>query len=198
MKRIGITGGIGAGKSLVAEIIKAMGYPVYNSDERAKELTDSNPKIKEGLIHLFGEEIYQNDTLNKFALAQAIFSDESLREKVNALIHPIVREDYNLWALAQNNSFVFNESAILFETGSFKNFDAIILVYAPTELRIKRIMKRDNCSENEVLKRMNTQFSDEEKYNLTEFRILNDEQIPFLAQIEEIIFSFYKITLPLF
>ena len=190
MKRIGITGGIGAGKSLVAEIIKAMGYPVYNSDERAKELTDSNPKIKEGLIHLFGEEIYQNDTLNKFALAQAIFSDESLREKVNALIHPIVREDFNLWALAQNNSLVFNESAILFETRSFKNFDAIILVYAPKELRIQRIMKRDNCSENEVLKRMNSQFSDEEKYQLTEFRVLNDEQTPLLVQVEQIILSF--------
>lgn len=187
MKRIGITGGIGAGKSLVAEIIKAMGYPVYNSDERAKELTDSNPKIKEGLIHLFGEEIYQNDTLNKFALAQAIFSDDSLREKVNALIHPIVREDYNLWALAQNNSLVFNESAILFETRSFKNFDAIILVYAPKELRIKRIMKRDNCSENEVLKRMNSQFSDEEKFQYTELRILNDEKKPLLEQIEKII-----------
>ena len=190
MKRIGITGGIGAGKSLVAEIIKAMGYPVYNSDERAKELTEINPKIKEGLILLFGEEIYQNDTLNKFALAQAIFSDESLREKVNALIHPIVREDFNLWALAQNNSLVFNESAILFETGSFKNFDAIILVYAPKELRIKRIMKRDNCSENEVLKRMNSQFSDEEKYQLTEFRVLNDEQTPLLEQVEQIILSF--------
>ena len=189
MKRIGITGGIGAGKSLVAEIIKAMGYPVYNSDERAKELTESNPKIKEGLIHLFGEEIYQNGTLNKFALAQAIFSDESLREKVNALIHPIVREDFNLWALAQNNSLVFNESAILFETGSFKNFDAIILVYAPKELRIKRIMKRDNCSENEVLKRMNSQFSDEEKYQLTEFRVLNDEQTPLLVQVEQIILN---------
>ena len=190
MKRIGITGGIGAGKSLVAEIIKAMGYPVYNSDERAKELTESNPKIKAGLIHLFGEEIYQNDKLNKFALAQAIFSDESLREKVNALIHPIVREDFNLWALAQNNSLVFNESAILFETGSFQNFDAIILVYAPKELRIKRIMKRDNCSENEVLKRMNSQFSDEEKYQLTEFRVLNDEQTPLLKQVEQIILSF--------
>lgn len=190
MKRIGITGGIGAGKSLVAEIIKAMGYPVYNSDERAKELTESNPKIKEGLIHLFGEEIYQNGTLNKFALAQAIFSDESQREKVNALIHPIVREDFNLWALVQNNSLVFNESAILFETGSFKKFDAIILVYAPKELRIKRIMKRDNCSENEVLKRMNSQFSDEEKYQLTEFRVLNDEQTPILEQVEEIILSF--------
>jgi dephospho-CoA kinase len=190
MKRIGITGGIGAGKSLVAEIIKAMGYPVYNSDERAKELTESNPKIKEDLIHLFGEEIYQNDKLNKFALAQAIFSDESVREKVNALIHPIVREDFNLWALAQNNSLVFNESAILFETGSFKNFDAIILVYAPKELRIKRIMKRDNCSENEVLKRMNAQFSDEEKYQLTEFRVLNDEQTPLLEQVEQIILSF--------
>lgn len=190
MKRIGITGGIGAGKSLVAEIIKAMGYPVYNSDERAKELMESNPKIKEGLIHLFGVEIYQNDKLNKFALAQAIFSDESQREKVNALIHPIVREDFNLWALVQNNSLVFNESAILFETGSFKKFDAIILVYAPKELRIKRIMKRDNCSENEVLKRMNSQFSDEEKYQLTEFRVLNDEQTPILEQVEEIILSF--------
>lgn len=190
MKRIGITGGIGSGKSLVAEIIKAMGYPVYNSDERAKELTESNPKIKEGLIFLFGEEIYQNDTLNKFALAQAIFSDESLREKVNALIHPIVREDFNLWALAQNNSLIFNESAILFETGSYKNFDAIILVFAPIELRIQRIMKRDNCSENEVLKRMNSQFSDEEKYQLTEFRVLNDEQTPLLVQVEEIILNF--------
>ena len=190
MKRIGITGGIGAGKSLVAEIIKAMGYPVYNSDERAKELTDSNPKIKEGLIFLFGEEIYQNGTLNKFAVAQAIFSDETLREKVNALIHPIVREDFNLWALAQNNSLVFNESAILFETGSFKNFDAIILVYATKELRIQRIMKRDNFSENEVLKRMNSQFSDEEKYQLTEFRVLNDEQTPLLEQVEQIILSF--------
>ena len=190
MKRIGITGGIGAGKSLVAEIIKAMGYPVYNSDERAKELTDSNPKIKEGLIHLFGEEIYQNGTLNKFALAQAIFSDESFREKVNALIHPIVREDFNNWALAQNNSLIFNESAILFETGSYKNFDAIILVFAPIKLRIQRIMKRDNCSENEVLKRMNSQFSDEEKYQLTEFRVLNDEQTPLLKQVEQIILSF--------
>ena len=189
MKRIGITGGIGAGKSLVAEIIKAMGYPVYNSDERAKELTDSNPKIKEGLIHLFGEEIYQNGPLNKFALAQAIFSDESSREKVNALIHPIVREDFNNWALAQNNSLIFNESAILFETGSYKNFDAIILVFAPIELRIQRIMKRDNCSENEVLKRMNSQFSDEEKYQLTEFRVLNDEQTPLLVQVEKIILN---------
>ena len=193
MKRIGITVGIGAGKSLVAEIIKAMGYPVYNSDERAKELTETNPKIKEGLIHLFGGEIYQNDTLNKFALAQAIFSDDSLREKVNALIHPIVREDFNLWALAQNNSLVFNESAILFETGSFKNFDAIILVYAPKEIRIQRIMKRDNCSENEVLKRMNSQFSDEEKYQLTEFRVLNDEQTPLLVQVEKIILN---VSLP--
>ena len=190
MKRIGITGGIGAGKSLVAEIIKAMGYPVYNSDERAKELTDSNPKIKEGLIHLFGEEIYQNETLNKFALAQAIFSDDSLREKVNALIHPIVREDFNLWALAQNTELVFNESAILFETGADKNFDAIILVHAPKELRIKRIMKRDNCSENEVLKRMNSQFSDEEKFQYTELRIVNDEQTPLLTQVEQIILSF--------
>lgn len=190
MKRIGITGGIGAGKSLVAEIIKAMGYPVYNSDERAKELTESNPKIKEGLIHLFGEEIYQNDTLNKFALAQAIFSDDSLRDKVNTLIHPIVREDFNLWTLAQNTELVFNESAILFETGSFKNFDAIILVHAPKELRIKRIMKRDNSSENEVLKRMDSQFSDEKKYQLTEFRIVNDEQTPLLTQVEQIILSF--------
>ena len=190
MKRIGITGGIGAGKSLVAEIIKAMGYPVFNSDERAKELTEQDPKIKEGLIHLFGEEIYQNETLNKFALAQAIFSDDSLREKVNALIHPIVREDFNLWALAQNTELVFNESAILFETGADKNFDAIILVHAPKELRIKRIMKRDNSSENEVLKRMDSQFSDEEKFQYTELRIVNDEQTPLLTQVEQIILSF--------
>lgn len=190
MKRIGITGGIGAGKSLVAEIIKAMGYLVYNSDESAKELTEQDPKIKAGLIYLFGEEIYQNDKLNKFALAQAIFSDDSLREKVNALIHPIVRDDFKLWTLAQNTDLVFNESAILFETGSFKNFDAIILVYAPTELRIERIMKRDKSKRDEVIKRMSAQLSDEEKYQLTEFRVLNDEQTPLLVQVEQIILRF--------
>lgn len=187
MKKIGITGGIGAGKSHVAKIIQAMGYPVYNSDERAKELTAVNSDIKKGLIDLFGDSIYEKGKLNKTALAKIIFSNESNREKVNSLIHPIVRADFDQWATEQRSELVFNESALLFETGSYKNFAAIILVHAPKDIRIERIMKRDKCTRDEVIKRMNAQLADEEKKLRTKFQISNDGKSPLLMQVENVI-----------
>lgn len=187
MKRIGLTGGIGSGKSFIAQIIEHMGYPVYYSDTRSKELTKSNPTIKMGLISLFGEQVYEENQLNSELIASKIFNDDELRTKVNELIHPMVRKDFENWTLNQKSALVFNEAAILFETGAFKNFDATILVCAPLELKIKRVTKRENCSREDVLERMSKQWSDEEKLKLVDHSIFNDNQTPVLVQLEEVI-----------
>jgi dephospho-CoA kinase len=187
MKRIGLTGGIGSGKSFIAQIIEHMGYPVYYSDARAKELTKSNPTIKMGLISLFGEEVYEGNQLNSELIASKIFNDDELRTTVNELIHPIVRADFENWALNQKSALVFNEAAILFETGAYRNFEATILVCAPMELKIERVMKRENCSREAVLERMSKQWSDEEKMKLADFIINNDECDPILTQLEHVL-----------
>ena len=187
MKRIGLTGGIGSGKSFVANILEHMGFPVYYSDTQSKELTKSNPSIKRGLISLFGEEVYSDNELNTQLVATKIFQNEKMRQKVNELIHPIVRKDFDNWAMNQKSALVFNEAAILFETGAYRNFDATILVCAPMELKIQRVMKRENCSKEDVLARMSKQWSDEEKMKLADYTILNDNQFPLLIRLEEII-----------
>jgi len=184
MKRIGITGGIGSGKSFIANILEHMGFPVYYSDLRSKELTKSNPSIKTGLISLFGEEVYSDNELNTQLVATKIFQNEEMRQKVNELIHPIVRKDFEDWVTNQKSTLVFNEAAILFETGSYKNFDANILICAPLELKIKRVMKRENCSKEDVLARMSKQWSDDEKSKLADFIINNDDCDPILTQLE--------------
>ena len=187
MKRIGITGGIGSGKSFIATIIERMGYPVYYSDVRSKELTNAHPVIRQGLIDLVGENVYFGGELDKKVLATAIFSNDELRLKVNQLIHPIVRQDFEDWAKAQTSDLIFNEAAILFETGAYRNFDATILVYAPEELRLKRVLKRDIITKEEVLARMNNQMNDNEKRKMTSLQILNDGESPLLKQLEEVI-----------
>jgi dephospho-CoA kinase len=189
MKRIGITGGIGSGKSFIATIIERMGYPVYYSDVRSKELTNAHPVIRQGLIDFVGENVYFGGELDKKVLASAIFSNDELRMKVNQLIHPIVRQDFEDWAKAQTSDLIFNEAAILFETGAYRNFDATILIYAPEELRLKRVLKRDIITKEEVIARMKNQMSDEEKLKMTSYSILNDGEIPVLKQLEEVIES---------
>lgn len=184
MKRIGLTGGIGSGKSFIANILEHMGFPVYYSDLRSKELTKSNPSIKMGLISLFGEDVFIDGQLNTQLVATKIFENEELRQKVNQLIHPIVRKDFDDWATNQHSELVFNEAAILFETGAYKNFEANILICAPLELKIERVMKRENCSKEEVMDRMSKQWSDEDKMKLADFVINNDECNPILTQLE--------------
>jgi dephospho-CoA kinase len=187
MKRIGITGGIGSGKSFIATIIERMGYPVYYSDVRSKELTNAHPIIRKGLIDLVGENVYFGGELDKKVLATAIFSNDELRLKVNQLIHPIVRQDFEDWSNSQKSDLIFNEAAILFETGAYRNFDATILVYAPEDLRLKRVLKRDIITKEEVLARMNNQMNDNEKRKMTSLQILNDGESPILIQIETIL-----------
>lgn len=184
--KVGITGGIGSGKSFVCQILEKMGYPVYYSDVESKRLTATSPKIKEGLIQLLGEEVFVENTLNKLFLASKLFQDDTIREKVNQLIHPIVRADFQEWANRQKSEIVFNEAAILIETGSYKTLDFTVLVTASKELRIQRTMKRDGISREDVLARMSKQWEDEEKIKLADFVVFNDDR-PLLIQIEQLL-----------
>lgn len=183
--KIGITGGIGSGKSYIGSIFEKMGYPVYYSDKASKQLTVTNDTIRNGLIRLLGETVYQNNELNKAFLASKLFQDDAIREQVNAIIHPVVRADFNEWAERQKTPLVFNEAAILIETGSYRTLDFTVVVTADKEIRIQRTMTRDNISREEVLARMSKQWEDEEKIKYTDFLVYNDER-PLLTQLEAI------------
>lgn len=184
MKRIGLTGGIGSGKSYIARILEKMGYPVYYSDEQSKALTDTHPLIREKLIGRFGREIYTEQGLNRKLLAEFIFASEEHRLFVNELIHPLVRNNFEHWCLEQRSPIVFNEAAILFETGAYRQFDGTLLVVAPLELRIERVMQRDRCSQKEVEERMKSQWSDEQKIPLATAVITSNGKFPLVSQIE--------------
>lgn len=192
MKFIGITGGIGSGKSFVAQIIERMGYPVFNADKEARILMNSHPIISETLIDWFGKEIYSNGELNREKMATLIFHDEQMRSKVNQLVHPLVREAFVNWASSQNKPLVFNEAAILYETDAYKKFHEIILVTAPLSLRITRVMKRDGISEEQIRDRMEAQWSDDKKLSFGPYEIINDNRLPLLSQIEEVIEQLLK------
>ncbi|MFM7565544.1 MAG: dephospho-CoA kinase [Flavobacteriales bacterium] len=187
MKRIGLTGGIGSGKSYIAGILQKMGFPVYFSDHRAKTILQERSAIKALLSRRFGEAIFVNDELDKKALATVIFSSEENRIFINELIHPLVREDFDSWCKQQNSSLVFNESALLFETGSYRTYQATLLVCAPMALRIARVMERDGLNHEEVEARIQSQWSDERKSSLADGVIINDNQQPLLLQLETFI-----------
>jgi dephospho-CoA kinase len=186
MLRIGLSGGIGSGKSTVAGILAKMGYPVFYSDHEAKRLYDENPLLQKQLVDLFGPAIYRDGQLNKAFLAQQLFSNAELKAQVTALVHPLVRKAFEVWAQQQVSDLVFNEAAILFETGAYKDFDATVLVTAPIETRIERVQKRDLISREAVLQRIANQWPDSKKMNLTTYIITNDGQ-PLLQQIEDVI-----------
>ena len=186
MLRIGLSGGIGSGKSTVAGILAKMGYPVFYSDQEAKRLYDENPVLQKQLVDLFGPAIYRDGQLNKAFLAQQLFSSAELKAQVTALVHPLVRKAFEVWAQQQASDLVFNEAAILFETGAYKDFDATVLVTAPIETRIERVQKRDLISREAVLQRIANQWPDSKKMNLTPYIITNDGQ-PLLQQIEDVI-----------
>ena len=187
MKKIGITGGIGSGKSVVGQILEAMHFPVYYSDQQSKILVDTDLVIREELIKLLGTEVYLDGKLNRPFLSHQLFSNDELRLKINQIIHPKVREAFTNWVSKQSSNLVFNEAAILFETGAYKSMDYNILVTAPLELKIERVLKRDNITINEIQDRISKQSSDEEKIPLADFVIVNDEVKPLLKQVEAIL-----------
>lgn len=187
MKKIGITGGIGSGKSVVGQILEAMHFPLYYSDQQSKILVDTDLIIREELIKLLGTKVYLDGKLNRPFLTQQLFSNDDLRLKINQIIHPKVREAFTNWVNKQSSNLVFNEAAILFETGAYQLMDYNILVTAPLELKIDRVLKRDNITINEIQERISKQWSDEEKIPLADFVIVNDEVKPLLQQIEAIL-----------
>jgi len=186
MLQIGLTGGIGSGKSTIAKVLEKMGYPVFYADLEAKKIYHEDPVLKENLIQIIGQEVYMNGQLNTKLLAEKLFSNTQLKDHVAALVHPIVREAFVSWVKLQKALLVFNEAAILFETGAYQNFDANLLVVAPAQLRIERVIKRDALSEDQVQARIAQQWSDEQKMKLTPYLIHNDGR-PLLVQIEKLV-----------
>ena len=182
---VGITGGIGCGKSVVSKIIGLMGYPVYDSDKNAKKIVDESDEIRAGLISRFGTEIYNGTKLNRKLLAEKIFSDNEARSFVNSLIHPAVLKDFIRWSELnlKKVDVVFIESAILFESGFNKYVDKILLVISTDKLRIERIRKRDNALISEIRKRIQSQIPQKELIKKSDFIIKNDEKRSLLKQI---------------
>ncbi|MCG6186895.1 dephospho-CoA kinase [Maribellus maritimus] len=195
--KIGITGGIGSGKSTICNIFKLLGVPVFEADTIAKQLLDSDSKIKTKLIHLFGEGIYMdNGRVNRKKLANIIFNDNIQLEKMNKMVHPVVREKFNDWVDKQNHKYIIHEAAILFESGFYKMMDFNILVSAEKRHRIERVKKRDGVSEAQVLERISRQWTDKEKRKLASIEIINDNKrliIPEIIEIDKKLKKYGKI-----
>lgn len=184
---IGITGGIGSGKSTVSELLTILGIPVYISDKESKRLTDTSGTIKDKLIAKFGASLYKNGKLDKPVLSSLIFGNRANLDEVNNIIHPEVAKDFQRWVkLHSDENVVAIETAILFESGFDKLVDKTMLIYAPLELRIRRTIKRDNTTRQKVLDRINNQQSDEEKIELSDFVIVCDEVKSVIGQILKI------------
>lgn len=188
MIKLAITGGIGSGKSVVSEILKLYGIPVYIADDESKRLTESSEEIREKLTEKFGNDIYEGGKLNKPLLASIIFNDKEKLKTVNSIIHPVVRADLSEWLESYADSkIIASESAILFESGFNAMFDKVITVYTPLEIRIKRIMSRNNTSYDNAKQRIESQMPDEEKVKLSDFVIDNSGNISLLQQIESVL-----------
>lgn len=189
MKIVGVTGGIGSGKSSVCQIIEEMGYPVYTADSAAKDLMQSDQDLIEAIKSEFGRSIYDENKLDRAALSRVVFSDPEKLKKLNELVHPAVARDFVRWCKDQSSELVFKEAAILFETGGFKELDSTVLVHAPEEERICRVMVRDNVTRNEVLDRIKNQWSDQKKIPLADHVIENHNGHLLIPQVLKLIES---------
>jgi dephospho-CoA kinase len=186
MKKIGVTGGIGSGKSTVCELFRLHEIPVFDADSEAKKLNDTSPVIREKLIRLFGNDLYENNRLNRQKLASLIFSDAPTLQQVNAIIHPEVAACFEKWANEQKNApFVIIEAAILFEAGFDTLVDRIIAVHAPLDVRIERITKRDGANRAQIEARIRSQMPEEKKIKLSDFVMVNDGRASLIEQVRQ-------------
>jgi dephospho-CoA kinase len=190
MIKVGITGGIGSGKTYVCKLFDCMGIPVYDADQRAKKLMTSNKILKNAIISLLGREAYfLNGRLNRKYIAESVFKNAKLLQSLNALVHPAVAKDGEEWfnqAEKQGHKYAVKEAALLIESQSYKLLDKLIVVTAPLELRISRVMKRDKSTRENVLTRISKQMSDDEKIKFADFTIVNDGEKSVIEQVKAI------------
>ncbi|MEO9893057.1 dephospho-CoA kinase [Aurantibacter sp.] len=171
---IGLTGGIGSGKTTVAKIFKKLGVPVYNSDKEAKKLMNSSKELRNSIKELFGKEAYKKKKLNRSFIAEKVFNNRELLQKLNSIVHPAVREHFKDWTTKQESSYVIQEAAIIFEQNNQDFYDKVILVTAPKAVRIERVLQRDpNQDKAQIERRMANQLSDREKIELSDYVIEN-------------------------
>ena len=183
----GITGGIGSGKTTAAKFFEELGVPVYNSDTRAKIIQNENSEVKVKIIEVFGDEAYNESGLNRDYIAKQVFNNNEKLKQLNQIVHPAVFNDFEEWKKKQTSKIIMKEAAILIESGSYKDCDAIITVTSPLEERINRVMKRDNTSRESILHRINNQWTDEQRISKSDYVISNISVKEALKQAERIL-----------
>lgn len=184
--RLGITGGIGSGKTSVCRVFHVLGIPCFSADPAAKEIMDSDQDVMRKLNSIAGKDLYQKGSLDRMELARLIFNNNSLLSEVNSLIHPIVFQQFNKWQQEQESPYVIMEAAILFESGAAKLVDRVATVVAPVEERIQRVMARNNLGREQIIERMRNQMDDEQRIKLSDYVIHNSENdmiIPAILKI---------------
>lgn len=193
MVKVGLTGGIGSGKSTVADILKSLGFSVYNSDNRAKWIMNNNDNLKSNIISIFGNNAYHKQTINRQHISNIVFNNLLKLKQLNALVHPLVSIDFENWLSNQKtNDLIFKEAAILIESGAYKEMDKTILVISPIHLRIQRVLERDGSNLESIKKRMQNQLTDDEKNNYVDFIIQNSGSKTELFSETELVISKLK------
>jgi len=184
MFKLGISGGIGSGKTLVCQVLSNMGIPVYYADAEARRLMEGDPELREAIVRLLGPQAYRDQALDRAWVAGQVFGNRGLLDQLNSLVHPVVGRDFLRWAAQQKQvPYVVEEAALLFESGAFRHMDMNVLVMAPEELRTARVMRRDGISEEEVKQRMRMQMSEASNMKLADALIHNDETQMLLPQL---------------
>ncbi len=184
MLKVGLTGGIGSGKTTVAKIFETLGIPVYYADDMAKRLMQEDATLRQKIMEAFGKESYTIDgQLNRVYLSSVVFNHSKKIEQLNAIVHPVVIDHAAKWMVQQTSSYVIKEAALIFESGSQTSLDYVIGVYAPEALRIQRVMQRDHIDKDKVLQRMQNQIDENIKMRLCDRVIQNDDQTPLINQV---------------
>ena len=193
--KLGITGGIGSGKTSVGRVFEVLGIPVFSADKNAQDIMDNNLEIKNSLNSISGKNLYINGNLDRALLASIIFNDSSILKKVNSLVHPAVFDNFTQWTIVQDSPYVIMEAAILFESGASEFVDRVVTIVAPVEQRVARVILRNKLSAQQVMDRMKNQMADETRIKLSDYVIYNSENdmiIPVILKIHNDILTFIK------
>jgi dephospho-CoA kinase len=194
--KLGITGGIGSGKTSVCRVFTVLRIPVFSADREASHIMENESVIQDKLNSMAGKDLYARGCLDRLALAAIIFNDKTILEKVNALVHPFVFDNFRKWSVEQTSPYVIMEAAILFESGASEYVDKIATVVAPAEQRVERVIRRNKLTKKQVMERMRNQMSDETRISLSDYIIYNSENdmiIPAILKIHQEILSFINL-----